>query len=87
LFLKGSSSDGADLILNVSLKRSNALGRGSTTLADATTRNKPSNPRTCQSGKEEREGSGVFSGIGVIKNGVADGSICVGLGVCVADGV
>ena len=47
--------------------------------------NKLSNPSTCQSGKEEREGSEVFSGKGVTKTAVADGSIC---GVIdVADGV
>ena len=41
------------MILNVSLKRSNALGRESTTQADAITMNKPSNPRICQQGRAE----------------------------------
>jgi hypothetical protein len=47
--------------------------------------NKPSKPRTCQNGKEERGGPGVFSGIGVTKTAVNDDGICVGIGV--AEGV
>src|SRR5258705_10183848 len=81
LFSIESSFVCANMTLNVSLKQSNALGRGSTTLADAITMNKPSNPRICHSGINERMGSGVFSGRGVIKTGVDVGSICIGVDV------
>lgn len=77
-----------DICSITSPSRRKAIGRGSTTLAEAITIISPTNPRICQSGQAVGCGVGVLGvGEGITSDGVGEAGILVLVGVAEGNAV